>query len=335
MDDQKLAKTYTENAEAYQLYLKGRYYWYKFPAKEYAKSRDYFQQAIDVDPNYALAYSGLGVYYGFAAGNGFLPPTNENWLKSEVAVNKALALDDALSEAYNALAGVTFYYYDDWAKAELELRRAIELNPNYAEARSHYAVNLQDFGRFEEALAQMKRVVELEPLSVRFNRNLAVVFYQTRDYDRAIEQYRKALELDLNNPYTHELLGNAYEQKGMQKEAVTEWSKALRLTEDNESATMLERIFTASGFNAALRSLWQKKLEQLNERAKRGEYVPAMNYAFAYTRLADKEQAFAWLAKARQEHSRLKYDVNLDPIFDSLRADPRFQDLLRRVGLPQ
>ncbi|MDQ6788507.1 MAG: tetratricopeptide repeat protein, partial [Acidobacteriota bacterium] len=333
-DERKLAKNYTENAEAYQLYLKGRFYWYKFPAKEYEKSRDYFQQAIDVDPNYALAYSGLAVYYGFGAANGFLPP-DENWLKSEASVNKALALDNTLPDAYNALAGVTFYYYDDWGKAERELKRAIELNPNYAEARSHYAVNLQDFGRFEEALAQMQRVVELEPLSVRFNRNLAVIFYQTRQYDRAIEQYRKALELDLNNPYTHELLGNAYEQKGMQKEAVAEWSKALRLTEDNESAMILERTYAAAGFNAAVHALWQKKLEQLNERANRGEYVPAMNYALAYTRLADKEQAFAWLAKAQQERNRLKYDVNLDPIFDSLRDSPRFQDLVRRVGLPQ
>ncbi len=332
-DQQKMAKNYTENVEAYQLYLRGRYYWYKFPAKEYEKSRDYYQQAIDVDPNYALAYAGLATYYGFAAANGVLPP-DENWLKSEAAVNKALALDDTLPDAYNALAGVTLYYHDDWAKAERELGRAIELNANYPEAHSHYAINLLDFGRSEEALAQMKKALELDPLSLRFNRNLARMFYFTHEYDRAVEQYQKTLELDQNDAYTHELLGDTYQQKGMQKEAVAEWSKALRLTEDNESAVMLERNFAASGFNAAVHVLWQKKLEQFNEKAKRGEYVPAMNYVLAYIRLADKEQTFAWLTKAKQERNRLIYDVKLDPIYDSLRADPRFQNLLRRIGFP-
>ncbi len=333
-EQQKLTKSYTENVEAYQLYLKGRYYWYKFPAKEYEKSRDYYQQAIDVDPNYALAYAGLAEYYGFAAANGVLPP-DENWLKSEAAVNKALALDDTLPDAYNALAGVTLYYHDDWAKAERELKRAIELNANYPEAHSHYATNLLDFGRSEEALAQMKKALELDPLSLRFNRNLAMGFYYLRQYDHAVEQYQKTLELDPNDVYTHELLGNTYEQKGMQKEAISEWSKALRLTEANEAATMLERNFAASGFNAAFRVLWQKKLEQLNEKARSGKYVPAMNFTLAYARLADKEQAFAWLAKAEKERNRLIFDVKLDPIYNSLRDDPRFQNLLRRVGLPQ
>ena len=132
-----------------------------------------------------------------------------------------------------------------------------------------------------------------------------MMFYRTRQYDRAIEQYQKTLELDPNDAFTHELLGDTYEQKGMQKEAVAEWSRALRLNGDNESATMLERTFAASGFNAAVRALWQKKLERFNEKAKRGEYVPAMNYALAYIRLADKEQAFAWLAKAEQERNGL------------------------------
>ncbi len=332
-DEQKLAKTYTDNAEAYQLYLKGRYYWYRFPAKEFEKSRDYYQQAIDIDPTYALAYAGLAEYYGFGAALGVLPP-DENWSKSEAATNKALALDDTLPDAHNALAGVK-QFNNDPAGAERELRRAIELNPNYAEGRDHYAQDLTDAGRFEESLAQIKKVLELEPLSVRYNRGLALFFYRTRDYDRAIKQYQKTLELDPNDAYTHELLGNTYEQKGMQKEAVAEWSKALRLTEDNDAAAILERTFAASGFNVAVRSLWQRKLEQLNEKAKRGEFVPAMNFAFAYTRLADKEQAFAWLAKAERERNRLIFDVKLEPIYDSLRDDARFQDLLRRVGLLQ
>ena len=333
-DEQKLAKNYTENAEAYQLYLKGRYYWYKFPAKEFEKSRDYFQQAIDVDPNYALAYAGLAAYYGFGAANGLLPPTNENWSKSAAAAKKALALDDALPDAYNALAGIK-QFNNDRAGAERDIKRAIELNPNYAEGRSHYAVSLIEDGRSEESLAQMKRALELEPLSVPYNRILGMIFYRTRQYDHATEQYQKTIELDPNDAFTHELLGDADEQKGMQKEAVAEWSKALTLKGDNESAMILERTFAASGFNAAVRSLWQKKLEQFNEKTKRGEYVPAMNYALAYARLANKEQAFVWLAKAEQERNGLIYAVKLDPFYDSLRNDPRFKDLLKRMNLPE
>jgi serine/threonine-protein kinase len=330
-DEQKLAKNYTENAEAYQLYLKGRYYWYKFPAKEFEKSGDYYQQAVNVDPNYALAYSGLAEYYGFGVAHGFLPPTSENWSREAAAANKALALDDALPNTYNALSGFK-QFNGDRAGAERDLKRAVELNPNYAEGHRHYAMFLTEGGRFEEALGQMKIVLELEPLSVAYNRNLAMIFYGMRQYDNAIKQYQKALELDPNDAFTHELLGDAYEQKEMQKEAVAEWSRALTLTGDNESATLLERTFAASGFNAAVRALWQKKLEQFNEKTKRGEYVPAMNYALAYTRLADKEQAFDWLTKAEQERNRMIFNVKLDPIYDSLRADPRFQALLRRVG---
>jgi serine/threonine-protein kinase len=332
--ERQLTKRATQNAQAYELYLKGRYYWFKFPAKEFEKSRDYFQQAIDVDPNYALAYAGLAEYYGFGAAQGFLPPSNENWSKSEAAANKALALDDVLPDAYNALAGVK-QFNNDREGAERELKRAIELNPNYAEGRTHYANYLIEGGRSEEALAQIKKVLELEPLSVPYNRFLATIFYRTRRHDQAIEQYQKTLELDRNDALTHELLGDTYEQKGMQKEAVAEWSRALTLAGDSESATMIEGTFAAAGFNAAVRILWQKKLEQLKARAERGEYVPAMDYALAYTRLGDNEQAFAWLTKAEQERNGLIYAVQLDPNYDSLRSDPRFQDLMRRVGFPQ
>jgi TolB-like protein len=332
VDERNLEKTYTENSEAYQLYLKGRYHWYRFPSKDFEKSRDYFQQAIDIDPSFALAYAGLADYYGFASANGILPP-NENWLKVQTAAKKAQELDESRGEAYNPLAAVRVYYYRDWAGAEREFKRGIELSPNYAEIRHHYALRLVGFGEFEESLAQMKKALELEPLSVRFNRSLAMVFYKMRDYDRAIEQYRKTLELEPNDAFTHELLGNTYEQKGMQKEAVAAWNKAFMLTGDIDLAMMLERTYAASGFNAAVRALWQKKLERLNEKAKRGEYVPAMDYVLAYTRLADKEQALTWLVKAEQERNAWIFDIKLDPIYDSLRSDPRFQDLLRRVGL--
>ena len=344
VEQQKLTKNYTANTEAYQLYLKGLYYWNKFPAKEYEKSRDYFEQAIDVDPTYALAFSGLADYYGFRANSGLVPP-DEYWLKAEAAANKALALDASLGEAHSSLATVKMYYYRDWAGAERELKQAIELSPNNSETHQLYSIYLIAHGRFDEGLAEQKKALELEPLSLRLNRNLARAFYRMRDYDRAIEQYQKTLELVPNNAFTHRLLGDAYEEKGMQKEAVAEWSKALRLTgdtgavttltDDKESAMLLERTFAASGFDAAVRALWQRELEKLNEKTRRGEYFSAMEYVIAYTRLADKEQAFAWLAKAEQERNWLIFQAIRDPRYDSLRSDSRFQDLLRRVRLPQ
>jgi TolB-like protein len=178
-EQQRLVKNYTENSEAYRLYLKGRYYWHKFPAKEYEKSRDYYQQALDADPNFALAYAGLAEYYGFGAANGFLPPTDENWSRSEAAARQALALDDMLPDAYNALAGVK-QFNNDRAGAERDLKRAIELNPKYAEGYAHYAHFSAEAGRFEESVAQMRKAMKLEPFNVRYSRRLGEIFYGAR-----------------------------------------------------------------------------------------------------------------------------------------------------------
>lgn len=331
-EQQRLTKRGTENTEAYQAYLKGRYYWNKGLAPGYTKSRDYFQQAIDLDPTYALAYSGLADYYGFASANGLLPP-DENWPRAEAAANKALALDETLAETYNPLAAVKLYYYRDWPAAERYFRRGIELDPNFAEVRVHYAMCLVLFGRGEEALAEVQRAIELEPLSLRFSYFRGRILFSMRQYDRAIDQLRKALELDPNFAPAHELLGDAYEQKGMHREAVVEWGKALILSGAGEQASGLERTYAASGFEAAVRALAQQRLEKLNERMKRGEYVPAREYVTNYLRLGDKEQAFAWLHKAVQEQYSFVLAIKVNPIYDKLRSDPRFADLVRRVGL--
>ena len=327
---QKLAKHDTEKSEAYRLYLQGRYYWTRFPDPSFEKSRIYYQQAIEADPSYALAYAGLSEYYGVGAATGLLPP-DENWAKSADASHRALALDETLPDAYNAQAGLKEAYNDN-AGAERDLQYAIALDPNYAEGRIHYALHLSYAQRFEESLAQHKVVQELEPLSVRYNYLLAEFFYWTRAYDRALEQSQKTLELDPNHPFTHELLGFVFEKKGMPREAIAEWSRALTLMEDQELAQLLERTFAASGFDAAVRALWQKKLERLDARARSGAYVPAMDFALAYTRLADNDQAFAWLAKAKHERNGRFARVRLDPVYGSLRADPRFQEVLRRLG---
>ena len=326
---QKLAKHDTEKSEAYRLYLQGRYYWTRFPDPSFEKSRIYYQQAIEADPSYALAYAGLSEYYGVGAATGLLPP-DENWAKSADASHRALALDETLPDAYNALAGFK-EAYDDRAGAERDLQRAIALDPNYAEGRVHYALHLSYAQRFEESLAQHKVALELEPLSVRYNYLLAEFFYWTRAYDRALEQSQKTLELDPNHPFTHELLGFVFEKKGMPREAIAEWARALTLMEDLELAQLLERTYAASGFDAAVRALWQKKLERLDARARSGAYVPAMDFALAYTRLADNDKAFAWLAKAEHERNGRFARVRLDPVYDSLRADPRFEEVLRRI----
>ena len=328
-EQQRLIKQSTQNNEAYQAYLRGRFYWNKGLAPGFEKSREYFQQAIDLDPTYALAYSGLAEYYAFASTVGLLPP-NENWPNAEAATNKALSLDATLAEAYNPLAAVKLYNYRDWPAAERAFRRGIELNPNFAEIHAHYAVCLSFFGRSEEALAEVQHSVDLDPLSPRFNYFRGRMLFFMRQYDRAIDQLRQTLEIDPNFGPAHEDLGAVYEQKGMQAGAVAEFVKALNLRGASELATSFERTYAASGFETAIRTLAQDQLTTLNERVKRGEYVGAWEYARTYTRLENKEQAFIWLDKAVQERNGFVLVLKLDPIYDKLRADPRFSDLLRR-----
>lgn len=322
----------TENSEAHQAYLKGQYYWYKYPAPGFEKSLAYFQQAIDLDPTYALGYSGLAYYYGFAAANGLVPP-DENWPKSEAAASKALMLDDSLADAYNAEAAVKLYYNRDWSAAERLFRRGIERNPNSAEIRHHYAVCLLLFGRNEEALAEMNRATELDPLALRNNFDRAKLFFTLRQFDRAIDQSRKTLELQ-DFAAVHEWLGNVYAQKGRLKEAVAEWSKSLSLSGDREHASILERTCTTAGAEVALHSLAQYRLEKLSERVRRGDYVPAAEYVMVCVQLGDKEQAFTWLAKAAEERNRFALTIKIDPLLDSLRGDPRFEKLANQIMPP-
>src|SRR5205823_4409394 len=208
----------TENSEAHQLYLRGRFYWNKWlgagmaPA-EFDKSRQYYQQAIELDPNYALAYAGLADFYGFAFGFGYLPP-EEKWAKAqEDNAKKALELDPTLGEAYNSLASDKLYYHRDWPGAERDFRRGLELSPNFAEMHAHYAFCLVLFGRNEEALAEMRRAFDLDPLSPRGGFGSARLFFFMRQYDAALDRYRKTLELDPSWAFAHEWLGYAYEKK--------------------------------------------------------------------------------------------------------------------------
>ncbi len=306
----------TKNTEAHQLYLKGRYHWKNFFAPGYERVRDYFQQAVELDPSYAPAYVGLGGYHAFGAANGILPP-DENWPLAESALKKALTLDETLAEAYNLVAGFELYYKRDWPAAERAFRHGMELNPNFADIPHHYGLCLALFGRNEEAVAQMQRAAELDPFFPGLNLHVGRLFFFLRDYDRAIDGFAKTLELHPGYVTAHEWFGDAYEKKGMAREAITQWSKALSLSGEAEHAAILEQTYATSGFEAAVRALAQKKLERLNERTGRGEYVPAAQYLMAYVRLGDKEQAFAWLEKTVEERNWFALEIRVNPIFDA------------------
>jgi adenylate cyclase len=326
-----IASRPTENTEAHQLYLQGRYHWIRFFAPGHEKSRDYYLQAIELDPSYALAYIGLGGYYAFGAANGLLSP-NENWPKAEELLNKALALDDTLAEAYHLLAAIKLEYNRDWPAAERAFHRSAELDPNAADTPHHYSFCLALFGRNQEALAQMERAAELDPFSPGLNLNRGKVLFFLRDYDQAIDQFKKTLELHPGYAAAHERLGDVYEKKGMASEAIIEWSKALTFSGESEDALVLQDTYRKSGFGAAVRALAQKKLERLNQKAAGGEYVPAMEFLMAHMRAGDREQAFAWLAKTVEERNVFAFETKINPILDSLRTDPRFEAIVQRLG---
>ena len=329
---ERLTKHYTVNADAYQLYLKGRYFWYKPTLQDSLKAREFFQQAIDLDPSFALAYCGLADYYGRASATGQMRP-DEGWPKHEAAVMKALELDPDFAEVHNSLAGLKVYYYRDLPGAENEFKRALELDPNYVEARAHYGGYLTTMGRFDEGIAQVKRAQELDPLSADINRRFGVHLYRARRYDEAIEQYLNTLELDSSDARTHELLGDAYEQKRMFDKAVAAWREAMTLSRNDELVATLDHAYKESGYEGSVRAVSHKRLQQLGAKAQSGEYVPAMDFARLYVKLGDQKQALVWLEKAYEERSRLIFDINVDPVFDGLRSDPRFADLLRRLNL--
>jgi len=327
----RMAKRATENNEAYELYLKGRYYWNKRNEEGFRKAIEYFNHAIEKDPNYALAHAGLADCY-IVLGEFGLLPGREAYAKAREAATKALALDDALAEAHNALAILKGDYDWDWPGAEREFRRAIELNPGYATAHQWYGEMLSELGRHEEALAEIKRAQQLDPLSLIINAASAkILLYAGRD-DLAIEQLRKTLEIDPNFAHAHHFLGYAYLRKGAFTEAIAEFHRAISLSPNlTQYKAGLGHAYARAGKSAEARKL----LSELKEESKR-RYVSWSDFAAIYAGLGEKDQAFACLEKAyEQRDTKLVTRGNLNPLLDPLRSDPRFQDLLRRIGLPQ
>jgi eukaryotic-like serine/threonine-protein kinase len=327
-DERRMAKSHAASPEAYQDYLKGRYWWAKKTEDGFVKGIEYFQQAIAKDPGYAQAYAGLADCYSGLGAFGFSPP-KEVFPKANEAGLQALQLDDSLAEAHASLGYVKVFYDWDWAGGESEFQRAIALDPSYATAHQQYAFALVSVGRFKEADAEAKRALELDPLSVVVNETPALEFYFARQYDSAIEQERKVLELDPNFITAHNVLGGSFVYKSMYDEGIPEFKKSLAISPgDERTLGFLGLAYAQSGRRAAA----QNVLDQLNQLSKK-EYVEPVPTAQIYTALGEKDKAFEWLEKAYEQRSWYLGFVKVDRPFDPLRSDPRFRDLLRRMNL--
>lgn len=327
-----LSKHHTQNPEAYQLYLKGRFYHHKESPEDYRKAMESYEAAIDKDPRYALAYAGLADLYSSMAFEGLLPP-KEAYQKSEVAIRKALEIDNTLPEVHLTLAIEAWSYDWNWPTFEAEIRKGLAINPNNVEIRYLYSQNLRALGRFDEAIVEGKKAQELDPLSIDKNKSLGVTYFWAHQYDRAIEQFHKLLDLDPNSPGVHDHLADVYARKGMLPQAIAEEQEYLNLVQDEEGAEALARDYQASGYQQAKRLQFQRTLDFYNEAAKE-QYVSPIAFAIVYSSLNEKDEAFEWLEKAYRERSPWLTYIKYDPQFDNLRSDPRFAELLRKIGLP-
>jgi serine/threonine protein kinase/Tfp pilus assembly protein PilF len=325
------AKGNTSDPEAYQLYLKGRYYWEKRTADSLEKSKNYFNQAIEKDPNYALAYAGLADYYDVLPD--YAPTSySETTPKARAAALKALAIDDTLPEAHATLAD-SYESSWDWADAEREYKRALELNPNYGKAHKVYSLYLSMFGRHHEALAEMKRAVELDPLNLNYIVNLGLTYFAGRQCDLAVEQFKKVIEMDPSFASVHDSLALTYFHMGKYDLWLDEWKKAAALSNDKEEAAIADevaKVYGQSGLHEAL----VKRVELYKQLAKR-RYVDPGFIGYQYAKLGDKDQTFAWLEKAYAEKAGSLQNIKIAPDLDPLRTEPRYIDLLKRMGLPQ
>ena len=323
----RLSRHYTENTEAFQLYLKGRYFWNKRSEEGFRKGIEYFNQAIADDPNYALAFTGMSDCYALLSDFGFVPP-REGFPKAKEAATRALAIDEKLAEAHTSLGHVKRDYDWDWPGAEQEFKRAIELNPNELSAHQWYAVYLSALGRHQEAIAEIKRALELDPLSLPVNAVTARVLYLARRYDEAIEQSRKTIEMDRAFATVYQNLGQSYEQKGMYAEAVATFQEFYKVAP--HGLAFLGRAYALAGKTDEA----DKILSQLKELSAR-RYVSPYSIAMIYAGLGDKEQTLAWLERAYQQRVHNMIFLKVEPELDGLRSDARFGALIQKVGLNQ
>jgi TolB-like protein/Tfp pilus assembly protein PilF len=327
-DRARLAHVRAPNPDAYLAYSKGRFFWNKRTDQDIKKAILAFQQAIAKDPNYALAYDGLADCWVALGWYAYLSPT-ETFPHAKSAVNKSLSLDDSLAEAHTSLAFVSLYYDRDWTKAEREFRRAIELNPNYANGHHWYAEFLSLVGRHEQAIAESERARELDPLSNIINTWVGSRYFFARQYDKAIQQFRNAVEMDPSFVPAHLVLGQAYEQKGMLQEAIAELERAASLS--GRRPVYLASLAHAYGL-AGRRTQAVKLLQDLKAMPD-GIFVSSYDLALAHLGMDEKSEALGLLGQAVDERSPRVAFLAVEPRFDGLRADARFTKLMSRVGL--
>ena len=328
-EEAALKKSRPVNPEAYEAYLKGRYFWNKRTREGLVKAAEYFRHAIDTDPNYAKAYSGLADSYALSGDweYGIFSP-EDAFPRAKAAATKALALDDDLSEAHASLAFIQDLYDWDWASAEKEYKRALSLNPGYATAHQWYAAHLMVMGRNGEAIAELKRAESLDPLSLIISADLADVLCIAHFYDESVRQSQMAIEMDPNFAVAHYLLGQALEQKHKHDEAIAEFRIAIELSGGNTAfESNLANAYAVSGRKEQA----MKILKDLESRQSQNSSTDA-SIALIYVGFGDNDRAMIWLNKAYQ--ARFNPSILMRPVFDPLRSDPRFEDLLHRIGLP-
>jgi TolB-like protein/Tfp pilus assembly protein PilF len=328
-EQQRLIKTYTANPEAYQLYLKGRYYWNKRTAENIRKAMEQFQLAADTDPNYALAYVGLADCY-VVLGDYTGAPETDTVPKVQAFAKRALELDGSLVAAQTTLA-YSYQQLWQWTEAERAFKLAIELDPNYATAHHWYNLLLMETGRRSEGLAEIKRAQELDPLSPIISYNVALNYLLIGDIGAAIEQSKRIIDLDPNFPRAHESLGLAYLKQNRFEEAIAEFQRAVDLSPNDRQA---HRDLGYGYAIAEKRDLALAVLKKLESYYEKGEAYP-QDLAAVYAGLGDKDQAFAWLERSLETRTGRLGRIGYHIPFESLRSDPRYADLRRRMGLPE
>jgi serine/threonine-protein kinase len=327
-EKKRLGKSETENVGAYQLYLTGRYHWNILTPPELTKSISFFQQAIDVDPSYALAYFGLAEAYRSLSITGDMRP-QDVLPQAKAAAMKAVELDGLLAEPHASLVFIRMWYDWDWVGAEKDAKRALELNPNSGEAHMAYAALLSDLGRHQEAVAQAARARELDPVSLIINTIEGAILYFARRDDEADARLQKALELNADFWIAHLFRGKIYLQKGEYREAIAEFSKAKEVSRGNsEAISMLGYVWAVAGDAAKAHST----LDELKSPAT-PRYIPPFNIAVVYLGLGERDECFASLEKAYQDHDVRLSLLKVDPKWDAVRSDPRFISILKRIGL--
>jgi eukaryotic-like serine/threonine-protein kinase len=328
---QRVGRLHSDDLEAYRLYLQGRFYWNQGVARDYEKSRELFLRAIELDPGYALAWAGLGHYYGYAAAVGFADPS-DHWPRAELAARRVRELDPALPELVSLEASLALYWRRDWIDGVRLMSSAVRVFP---EAALHLSGTLQRLGDREEALEWQQIGLEQVPLSVRAQRSAGLFEYLARSYDTAANHFLRAIELDAGDVASWEGLGDVYAALGREGEAVQAFRQGLLLAGRTDLAARLEDAHRAAGVDAALAAVASVRLEELRARREQGEYVPAYRLARLSIQAGLRAEALDWIGLAFEERNRLVLDMIADPVFDTVRDEPAYREGVRDLGLPE